>query len=224
MPFSILTQGTLLRPDLSLLSEVYETTGVSLALSIAVFDEDLQQSLEPGTPTTAARLATVRKTERGMSCSVFLAPVGPGLTDGAEHLDRALARIKDADATSVLYTPLRLGPDVKEWFLAWLEREHPLLVPRCHELYRQGSTAEGSYRKTLDARMTVLRRRHGLDTPAETPGGARGRGRATAARFSLQRYGPRVASDSPSAAAALATTQAAGSGPNLDPAGQPQLF
>ena len=58
-PFSILTKGSLLRRDLPLLAEANERVPVDLAMSIAVYDDELQQSVEPGTPSTAARLATV---------------------------------------------------------------------------------------------------------------------------------------------------------------------
>ena len=64
-PFSILTKGTLLRRDLPLLREAAASVDVSIALSIAVFDDTLQKLLEPGTPSAAARLDTVRAaTER----------------------------------------------------------------------------------------------------------------------------------------------------------------
>lgn len=197
VPFSILTKGTLLRRDLPLLAEVDQqgrsdaggvagaVPPVSLALSIAVFDDVLQQSLEPGTPSTAARLATVAMVrEAGLDCAVFLSPVIPGLTDGTRHLDEALGRIKAAGATSVLSTPLRLGTDVKEWFLGWLAREHPELLPRYAELYAQGSSPPEGYRRLLEDRMTVLRRRHGLLGGPEDGGE---RVRETAARFSLDR-------------------------------------
>ncbi|MET0694774.1 MAG: Rv2578c family radical SAM protein [Propionibacteriaceae bacterium] len=218
VPFSILTKGTLLRRDLPLLESVHQTQPVSLAMSIAIFDDELQQSLEPGTPTTAARLATVRMVrDLGMDCSVFLAPVIPGLTDSTEHLDRALGLIKEAGATSVLYTPLRLGPDVKEWFLAWLERERPALLPRYRELYVRGSSAEEGYRRQLDARMTVLRRRHGLQD--RSMGGTE---RPAADRFSLRRFGPRGPRSEGTGAGDAGAPAPRGLVSN--PAEQPELF
>ena len=46
-PFSILTKGTLLRRDLPLLAEAAKVVPVDLAMSIAVYDDSLQQSVEP---------------------------------------------------------------------------------------------------------------------------------------------------------------------------------
>ena len=56
-PLSILTKGTLLRRDLALLAEASEHMPVDIGRSIAIYDEGLQQSVEPGTPTAKARLA-----------------------------------------------------------------------------------------------------------------------------------------------------------------------
>ena len=49
----------LLRRDLPLLADAAEHVPVDIAMSIAVYDDELQQSVEPGTPTTKARLDTV---------------------------------------------------------------------------------------------------------------------------------------------------------------------
>lgn len=166
-PFSILTKGTLLRRDMPLLAEANERVPVSLAMSIAIYDDELQQSIEPGTPTAAARLATVTAVrDAGLDCSVFLMPILPHLTDSREHLDEALRRAKDAGASSVLYTALHLRPGVREWFMQWLEREHPDLVTRYEGLYARGSYAPKGYRQWLAARIRPLIRSYGLDRRA----------------------------------------------------------
>ncbi len=162
-PFSILTKGTLLRRDLPLLSDTAKSIDVHLAMSIAIFDDAIQQSVEPGTPTAAARLATVRAAaEAGFSVGVFLMPLLPFLTDSEAHIDAALARIADAGARSVSYSSLHLRPGVKEWYAKWLAREHPQLVPQYRALYGDGAYAPRSYRDALAARIKPLIRRHGL--------------------------------------------------------------
>src|SRR5690606_9694137 len=114
-PLSILTKGTLLRRDLPLLREAAAQVPVDLAMSIAVFDDELQRAIEPGTPTTAARLATVRAaTEAGFRVTVFLMPILLWLTDRDEQLDSALASIADAGAARVVFGALHLRPGAKE--------------------------------------------------------------------------------------------------------------
>ena len=55
-PFSILTKGTLLRRDLPRLADAALTVPIQLAMSIAVFDDALQDAVEPGTPTATAQI------------------------------------------------------------------------------------------------------------------------------------------------------------------------
>jgi DNA repair photolyase len=169
-PLSILTKGTLLRRDLPLLKEASAHVPVDLAMSIAIYDDELQQSVEPGTPRAKERLATVTAVRNaGLECSVFMMPILPFLTDTAEHLDYALGLAKEAGASSVHHTALYLKPGVKEWFTFWLEREHPELVPRYAELYKTGSYAPKEYRRWLAARFVPLLRKHGLARGREDP-------------------------------------------------------
>jgi DNA repair photolyase len=175
-PFSILTKGTLMRRDLDLIVAAAEHVPVDLAMSIAVYDDELQQSVEPGTPTTKARLATVTAVrDHGLDCAVFLMPILPYLTDTRAHLDEALTQAKAAGATSVLYSALHLKPGVKEWFYLWLEQAHPELLPRYRKMYAGGTYAPKGYRQWLAAKIKPLIRDHGLERGYEDPltGGVR---------------------------------------------------
>ncbi|MCR2808190.1 MULTISPECIES: Rv2578c family radical SAM protein [unclassified Microbacterium] len=168
-PFSILTKGTLLRRDLPLLRDAAERVNVSLAMSIAVFDDALQKLIEPGTPSATARLETVRAaTEAGFRVTVFLMPVLPHLTDSIPALDDALRRIRAAGAVRVVFGALHLRPGAKQWFMQWLRRERPELVPAYLGLYPGASpTAPKAYRTWLSTRVRPLLRVHGLDGSAE---------------------------------------------------------
>ena len=180
-PFSILTKGTLLRRDIPLLAEASKLVSVDLAMSIAIYDDELQQSVEPGTPTAKARLATVAAVrEAGMNCSVFMMPILPYLTDSKAHLDHALRQVSASGATSVLYSSMYLKPGTKEWFMAWLEREHPELVTTYRDFYAKGAYAPVGYRTWLAERMKPLIRAHRLERGREDP--VTGGPRSTASR------------------------------------------
>ena len=162
-PFSVLTKGTLLRRDLPLLAAASVDVPVGLGVSVAVWDEALHRAVEPGAPSPRARLDLVRAVrDAGLPCGVFMAPVLPGLTDSAEHLDAALAALADAGATGVTVLPLHLRPGAREWWLAWLARERPDLLPLYRELYGRGAYVPRAYRDALAARVTPLLERHGL--------------------------------------------------------------
>ncbi len=164
-PFSILTKGTLLRRDLPLLQEARTRVPVSIAMSIAVYDDELQKQIEPGTPSAQARLDTVRAaTDAGFRVTVFLMPILPHLTDSLPALDDALRRIREAGAVRVIYGALHLRPGVKSWFMQWLGRTHPELVSSYLGLYPGASAAAPkTYRQWLSRRVRPLLRAHGLD-------------------------------------------------------------
>jgi DNA repair photolyase len=163
-PFSILTKGTLLRRDIPLLVEAAERVPVGLGVSMAIWDDELHSSLEPGVPTPRARLDLVHAlTEAGLPCGVFLGPVVPGLTDGHDHLDAAIGAIADAGASGVTVIPLHLRPGAREWFMAWLGREHPELVPRYEKLYARRAYVPAEYRTWLSRRVAPILTRYGLD-------------------------------------------------------------
>ncbi|MGY1605321.1 intein-containing Rv2578c family radical SAM protein [Geodermatophilus sp. SYSU D00815] len=163
-PFSILTKGTLARRDVPLLAAASRDVPIGLGVSMAIWDDDLHRALEPGVPSPRARLELVRAvTDAGLPCGVFLAPVLPGLTDDEESLDAALAAIAAAGATGVTVLALHLRPGAREWFLAWLQREHPALVPHYRRLYGRGAYVPAEYRDRLARRVAPLLARHGLD-------------------------------------------------------------
>jgi DNA repair photolyase len=165
-PFSILTKGTLLKRDLPELAKAASDVPLGLGVSLAIHDDELHQSLEPGTPSPRARLALVRALrDAGLPCGVMLAPVLPWLTDDTEHLDQALATLADAGATGVMVLPLHLRPGAKEWFFAWLARERPDLVKRYQAMYARSANAPASYRRALSARAQPLLERHGFAKP-----------------------------------------------------------
>ena len=190
-PFSILTKGTLLRRDLPLLADVAQRVPVDLAMSIAIYDDELQQSIEPGTPTAAARLATVRAAaDLGFDVGVFMMPILPYLTDTVDHLDLALSRIREAGASTVLFSTLYLKAGVKPWFMQWLSREHPELVERYTSMYADGAYAPKEYRKWLAARIRPMIRDHGLERGTEDP--ATGGVRSSALGMLRDGYGERA--------------------------------
>ncbi|MGE3287497.1 MAG: intein-containing Rv2578c family radical SAM protein [Pseudonocardia sp.] len=168
-PFSLLTKGTVLSRDLPQLAAAAADVPVGLGVSIALVDRALQARLEPGTPSPQARLDLVRRiVDSGLECGVMVAPVLPLLTDSAEALDVLLARIAAAGASGVSVLALHLRPGTREWFLAWLAREHPGLVEPYRRLYRRGAYVDPEYRRALAQRVAPLVRRHGLDAGVAT--------------------------------------------------------
>ncbi|MBV9314542.1 MAG: Rv2578c family radical SAM protein [Pseudonocardia sp.] len=197
-PFSVLTKGTLLGRDLPELVAASADVPVGLGVSLALADRNLQASLEPGTPSPAARLELVRRiSDAGLRCGVMVAPVLPLLTDSEEALDALLAAIARAGASGATVLALHLRPGTREWFMAWLAREYPGLVERYQQLYSRGAYVDRRYQEALAQQVAPLLRRHGLaggaarrglpgDRAGPWPGGGPARG-AGAAGEKLER-------------------------------------
>jgi DNA repair photolyase len=162
-PFSILTKGTLILRDLDLLRQAASVTRVGLSMSIGFVDESLWRSVEPGTPSPRRRLDAVRAlTDAGFPVSVLMAPILPGLTDGDASIDATVAAIAASGAVSATPLPLHLRPGAREWYLTWLGRTRPDLVPRYRELFRGGSYSPAAYQREVTGRVREASRRHGI--------------------------------------------------------------
>jgi DNA repair photolyase len=139
-----------------------EVTTVHLGMSISIMDEEFQQTVEPGTATTTARLASLRAIrDAGLPCTVFLSPILPLLTDSRAALAELLGAVAAAGATSVLYTPLYLATGVKEIYFGWLREAHPELLDRYAKIYAADSETPRVYRDWLAARIRPLIAGHG---------------------------------------------------------------
>ncbi|MFD0663954.1 radical SAM family protein [Thermocatellispora tengchongensis] len=98
----------------------------------------------------------------GLRCGVLMAPILPYLTDSPQALDTTVRRIAESGAASITPIVLHLRPGAREWFLAWLAREHPRLVPRYRELYGRGAYAPAPYQRRIAAQVRDLATRHGV--------------------------------------------------------------
>ncbi len=229
-PFSLLTKGTVLARDLPEITAAAADVPVGLGVSIALVHRELQAAMEPGAPSPAARLELVRRiTDAGLSCGVMVAPVLPMLTDSAEALDALLGQIAAAGATGASVLALHLRPGTREWFLAWLAREHPRLVEPYARLYRRGAYVDPEYRRALAERVGPLLRRHGLGGTVTTLRGRAGPGtpgsaEAEVARAASGNWGPASSRSAGAGSAGSAIGRATAVGPEVLPGEQLSLL
>ncbi|HEU0241400.1 MAG TPA: Rv2578c family radical SAM protein [Micromonosporaceae bacterium] len=178
-PFSILTKGTLIVRDLPLLREAAEVTSVGLSMSIGFVDETVWRSAEPGTPSPRRRLDAVRAlTDAGFSVGVLMAPILPGLTDTDESIDATVRAIAASGAASVTPLPLHLRTGARQWYLAWLAREHPELMPEYQRRFGDRAYQPAAAQRATTARVRMAARRYGIGSSgsaeARTPPDADG--------------------------------------------------
>ncbi|MEV4840604.1 Rv2578c family radical SAM protein [Nonomuraea sp. NPDC049486] len=162
-PFSVLTKGTLILRDLDLLTEAADRADVGASFSVGFLDPDVWRSVEPGTPDPRRRLeACATLNAHGIGCGVLMAPVLPYLTDSPAQLERTVREIAAAGATHLTPIVLHLRPGARQWWLAWLSREHPRLVPRYLELYGRGAYAPRAYQERVTTQIRELATRFGI--------------------------------------------------------------
>jgi DNA repair photolyase len=182
-PFSILTKGTLVLRDLTLLRAAARVADVTVNISVGFIDEGLWRQVEPGTPAPRARLGVCRAlTTAGIGCGVLMAPILPYLTDSPGQLEETVRALADAGARSITPVVLHLRPGAREWYLAWLQRAHPELVSSYQRLYGRGAYAPKTYQQDITTQVAELARRYGVGTRAgeRTPQGSFRRVRARA--------------------------------------------
>jgi DNA repair photolyase len=105
-PVSIVTKSTLVLRDLDLLKQLAVLPGTQVNFTITTLDLTLWRLIEPGTPPPAQRLAVMRRlTDAGVACSVFIAPILPGLTDSEQSIASVAAAAREHGATVFWQAP-----------------------------------------------------------------------------------------------------------------------
>ncbi|GAA0404886.1 radical SAM protein [Acrocarpospora corrugata] len=166
-PFTVLTKSPLILRDVPELREAGKLTQVRAAVSVGFVDEKIRRGVEPGAAGAQRRLEVCAAlNEAGVPCEVLMAPILPLITDSADHLRATVRRAAEAGAVAITPVVLRLPAGAREWFMVWLEREHPGLVPRYAALYGKSPAAPPEYRAGIAAQVRELAEVYGIGRQA----------------------------------------------------------
>jgi len=129
-------------------------------------DDELWRHIEPGAPPPLKRLHVLSQlSEVGIPTGVFLAPILPGITDSVESIDAVAAAAKAHGAASFGSAVLRLAPQVKEHYLAFVATTFPELMPRYERAYA-GTNISADYQTAIERRVARARERLGFSDDA----------------------------------------------------------
>lgn len=136
-PAGLITRGPMVVRDVDVLSELNRRAEVSVAFSIPTLDDEIWRRTEPGTAHPRQRLRAIeRLAAAGISVSVGMAPILPGLSDRPEQLEAVVQAARKAGAASVWANLLYLREGTREHFMDVLARHWPELIPRYERQYR----------------------------------------------------------------------------------------
>lgn len=167
---SITTKSALVLRDLDLLRRISDASDLSVHVSLVTVDRSLARRLDPGAPSPARRLVTVRTlASAGIDVGVNAMPVLPAITDSEPSL-RCLFRAASRNGASwVMAVPLFLASTTRRHFFAWLRSEMPEHLPLYRRIYGDGIDPDPAWRRRLRARIDRIREETGVAAPPRHP-------------------------------------------------------
>jgi DNA repair photolyase len=163
-PASITTRGPMIVRDVDILTALSRRAKVTVAISVPSLDPDVVARTEPGTAPPRQRLRALRTlVDAGVRAGVLMAPILPGISDGAEAMDEVMRAARDAGAAFVGATPLRLAPGTREHFMERLAADWPELVAEYRRLYAGSTGLRSSYTAPLQQTIGRLREQNRVE-------------------------------------------------------------
>jgi DNA repair photolyase len=173
---SLVTKSPLVSRDLDVLARLAERSRLTVYLSLITVEVPLIKKLEARSPMPAVRLRALEKLARGgIRAGVMIAPVVPGVTDGAAQLLALMQAAKAAGASFVHAEPLRLYPATRPRFLSVIARHFPTLLPRYEQAFDARGSIREEYARALERRVERLQRQTGFWAPEDAAAAAAAR-------------------------------------------------
>jgi len=123
-PLTIVTKNALVLRDLDLLLPMAHAGLAQVFISVTTLDNVLASRLEPRASAPHARLRAVAElAAAGVPVGVFVAPVIPAITDS--DMENVMEAAREAGATTISYTLVRLPHQVAPLFREWLDVHFP---------------------------------------------------------------------------------------------------
>jgi len=144
LPVHMLTKSTLIERDIDILKRINEETRAIVSFSFSSVNDGISRVFEPGVPAPSRRLKTIELFKKeGISCSMFLLPVIPFVTDTVQLIDDALSKAKDTGVDFVIFGRMTLKEGrQKDYFINVVNRLHPELAAQYETIYTSSKWGE----------------------------------------------------------------------------------
>jgi len=160
-PAGITTRGPMIVRDVDVLTALARRAEVMVCISVPTLDPVVVARTEPGTAPPRQRLRALRTlVDAGIRAGVLMAPILPGISDGAAAMAEVVRAARDSGAAFVAAGPLRLAPGTREHFMEHLAADWPDLVTEYHRLFAGRTGLPPSYTTPLQQTVRGLRDTH----------------------------------------------------------------
>ena len=147
----ITTKSAAIARDLDLLAAIASTSDLIVNVSLMSMDAALLRRIEPRAPRPDLRLeAMATLVAAGVPARLFAMPVLPFLTDSGPSLRALFTAARQAGAREAIWNVLFLRGETHGFFLDFIGREFPTLLPRYRALYGAGGVAAAAYRERIE--------------------------------------------------------------------------
>ena len=147
----ITTKSAAIVRDVDLLAVIAARSDLIVNVSLTSLDAALLRRIEPRAPRPDLRLDAMAKlVAAGVPARLFAMPVLPFLTDREHGLRALFAAARQAGAREAIWNVLFLRGETHRFFLDFIGKEFPKLLPRYRALYAGGTAAEASYRERVE--------------------------------------------------------------------------
>jgi DNA repair photolyase len=176
-PVLMITKSTLILRDIDLLKEIDRAAihandlkskisrGAIISFSFSTLNERIAAALEPGAPSPAERLNTMRACkEAGLFVGMNCMPVLPYISDTREELENLIIAAKENGADYILIGGLTLFgngvADSKTLYHKFLAKQFPDLISSYEKLYGSFYYPSHFYNNTLNSLAEELCQKH----------------------------------------------------------------
>ncbi len=136
-PVRLLTKSNLVLRDIDLLKKIHQDSYARVAITVTLYDEEMQKIFEPNASLTSERFDTVKRLrENGISSGIYITPVIPFIGDSSENLSQIISKAKEVNAEFIISggLTLSLGRNKQE-FMDSIKTHFPEYLERFKLLY-----------------------------------------------------------------------------------------
>lgn len=158
----LVTKGPMVVRDADLLAGMSARGDVTVYMSVPTVDEAASARLEPGAAPPLQRLRAVeRLLEAGVRAGVLMSPLVPGFSTQPARIEATVRALAERGIPLLGGNVLYLEGGTRTYFLEFLEREAPQLLPKYGRLYA-GTYAASPYAAQVRGLLTLMRERYAV--------------------------------------------------------------